>query len=90
MDPETFAKLSYSRGFDRGNYGNAYESTDWDSWYAEQCAEIPTDSDGTPLDRDAYQAGMLLGFFASYELDEIADDMVAEQVAALRAKYGDD
>lgn len=70
----------YARGFDRGNYGNAYESNDWDTWYANNCGTYPK----------AYRDGMLLGFFSSYELDEIDDECVRETVEQLRAKYGDE
>ena len=73
---------SYSRGFDRGNFGNAYESQDWDSWYADNC-ETPEG-----MDRSAYQDGLLLGFFSSYEISEISDDMAAEEVASLRKIQG--
>lgn len=75
---------SFSRGFDRGNYGNAYESQDWESWYAENC-ETPAE-----YDRTEYQAGMLLGFFSSYEVHEISDESIAEEVAHLRQMYGDE
>lgn len=75
---------AYFKGFDAGNYGNAYESQDWESWYASQCDRIPSEH------REAYEHGMLLGFFSSYELSEIHDDAIAEQVAALRAQYGDE
>ena len=74
---------SFSAGFDRGNYGNAYESQDWDSWYADN-GEPPEG-----MERYAYQEGMLLGFFSSYEIEEIADDVQAEAVASLRAQYGE-
>lgn len=74
--------LAFSQGFDRGNYGSAYESQDWDSWYAAQCDNIPTNAD-----RDDYQAGMLLGFFSSYEIFEIGD--YAEEVDSLRAVWGE-
>jgi hypothetical protein len=73
---------SYSLGFDRGNYGNAYESQDWDSWYADNF-ETPEG-----MDRSAYQSGLLLGFFSSYEIHEISDDMAAEEVTSLRKIYG--
>jgi hypothetical protein len=69
-------RADYSRGFDRGNYGNAYESTDWDSWNKRNAAASP-----------AYQAGMMLGFFSSYELHEISDEIVRETVAYHRATW---
>jgi hypothetical protein len=73
---------SYSLGFDRGNYGNAYESQDWHSWYSENCVT----PDG--LLSEAYQNGMLLGFFSSYEISEISDPDIAETVDSLRKMYG--
>lgn len=86
---------AFSRGFDRGNYGNAYESQDWDSWYAKNCIPktAPYTDDAHELttpERDAMRDGMLLGFFSSYELDEIEDcagSDVACEVAQLRAEY---
>jgi hypothetical protein len=71
-----------SRGFSRGNYGNAYESQDWETW-----------SESLDGESIAYRNGALLGFFSSYELDEIGDEILSEEVAALRATYdpgGDD
>jgi hypothetical protein len=77
-------KEAFSRGFARGNYGNAYESQDWESWYADNCD--PPDGCEAP---EAYAAGCLLGFFSSYEIHEIGDPDVAEAVEALRGVYGD-
>ena len=77
------ATESRSAGFDAGNYGNAYESQDWDSWCAEHC---------TPpagVDSVAYAEGMLLGFFSSYEVSEISDPDAAEMVESLRAQFPD-
>lgn len=86
MDKQTRASNeSLSKGFAHGNYGAAYESQDWESWYADQCDSIPSN-----LDRSLYQAGMLLGFFSSYEIHEIPDEMIAEEVAALRNVYGEE
>lgn len=80
-------QLAYSQGYDHGNYGSAYESQDWESWYADQCDKIPSEHQEH---REAYEHGMLLGFFSSYEKHEIGDDGIAEQIAALRAQYGDE
>jgi hypothetical protein len=79
------AQESYSRGFDHGNYGNAYESQDWESWWAENAGKCPIDANP-----QAWAEGCLLGFFSSYEIHEISDDMVAEEVAAVRARWGDE
>lgn len=74
---ELEAKELFSKGFDRGNYGAAYELQDWDSWYAENCGE----------ESDAYRDGLLLGFFSSFEIHEIGDPDVAECVEALRVVW---
>ncbi len=71
----------FSRGFDAGNYGNAYESTDFTAWYDER--DIGNRS-------PSYIEGAILGFFSTYELDEISDDVARDDVASLRAKYGDE
>ena len=69
----------FTRGFDRGNYGNVYETEDWDTFYCRQ-----------PLgDSEDYHEGLLLGFFSSYELEEIVDNAAAEMVHTLRAKWGE-
>jgi len=73
---------AWHRGFDKGNYGSAYESTDWDSWYAHNC--IPPENFE---DVHSYLAGLILGFFSSYEIHEIPDPIAAEDVAILRAEY---
>jgi hypothetical protein len=71
----------FSKGFDAGNYGSAHESEDFESWYDEQdlgmCSEGPD-----------YTEGAILGFFSSYELHEITDDVAREDVRALREKWG--
>lgn len=77
MDAKAFGE-GFSRGFDRGNYGNAYEPQDWNSWWADNC-----DANSAP----EYAEGALLGFFSTYEIHEISDDVIAEAVAELRNKY---
>jgi hypothetical protein len=67
-------KESLSRGFDAGNYGNAYESQDWEAWRKRLSGKSTY-----------YRAGATLGFFSSYELDEINDLDVRERVAHLRS-----
>lgn len=71
---------SFSRGYDHGNYGNAYESQDWETWSADQ--ETPEG-----LDAQEYAHGMLLGFFSSFEAHEIGDEMLAQEVSYLRERY---
>ena len=80
--------LAFSRGFAHGNYGNAYESQDWESWSEDQEDEavVFEGEDGTPED---YRAGLMLGFFSSYELDEIGDEELRMEVERLAAEYGD-
>jgi len=73
---------SFSRGFDHGNYGNAYESQDWDSFSEDM--ETPEG-----LDPVEYHVGAMLGFFSSYEIHEIEGDY-QEEIEALRAKYQPD
>lgn len=50
-----------SRGFDAGNYSNAYETQD---------LIAATDHRQAFVD-EAYRTGFILGFFSSYELHEI-------------------
>ena len=69
-------------GFDRGNYGSAYEATDFESWWSHNC-NPPEGID----DLHSYLAGLILGFFSSYEISEIPDEVAAEDVAILRADY---
>lgn len=71
---------AFTRGYDRGNYVNAYESQDWEAWYLRQ--PIPKTNDEAE--------GLLLGFYSSYEIHEISDDGHAEAVAEARAKWGDE
>lgn len=52
-----------SRGFDSGNYCNAYETNDFD-----HAVKMKFLDDRLP----EYKAAFILGFFGSYELDEIS------------------
>jgi hypothetical protein len=56
-----------SRGFDAGNYANAYETTD----YEHALASL------SPNRSDHYVAAFTLGFFSSYERDEMGDGVDA-------------
>ncbi len=56
-------KEAISRAFDRGNYANAYESTDLED-FAEDLDEMSAHE----------RAAFVLGFFGSYSLDEIGSD----------------
>lgn len=64
MTQERFDRL-VSRGFDRGNYCNAYETTDFER------AQRQLVGNG---DDDPYRVGFVLGFFGSYELHEMGSD----------------
>lgn len=69
-----------SRGFDAGNYANAYETTDYDSAIARL----------SPNRSAEYVAAFTLGFFSSYEENEIGSDLEtyleALQLVGARAK----
>jgi hypothetical protein len=79
MDNNKTSKYTdFSLGFDAGNYANAYETTDL------AIAILSSDPSDTS---DAYCAGLVLGFYSSYELDEIpATDLDAYETAL--AEYG--
>ena len=72
-------QTDFSRGFDRGNYGNAYESQDFGTWY---------DANEIGYQSAYYTEGAILGFFSSYELNEISDEIAREDVMHLRVKHG--
>lgn len=74
------------RGFDAGNYANAYVTENLErAWKNEEASE---DSD-TPLDTNGpYYAGFVLGFFSSYEDHEIGDSEERELRASMLAKWG--
>lgn len=60
-----------SRGFDAGNYANAYETTDYDRALAS-----------LSMNRSAaYKAAFTLGFFGSYEPHEMGSHLEAVQEA---------
>ncbi len=61
--------LPLRQGWDRGNYGAAYESEDFGAWISVQT--IPKEFAGSPSASSAYQAGMAIGFFSSFEDHEI-------------------
>ena len=72
--PETMtSKQDFSSGFDSGNYANAYTSETLDS---DELVNVS----------DVYRAGYVLGFFSSYELDEV-DASWREEVGTLRQTY---
>ena len=64
---ERFAEL-VSRGFDAGNYANAYETQDYEKGLKKAGKEaVPRAL------RGAYLAAYTMGFFGSYELSEMGE-----------------
>jgi hypothetical protein len=78
VDDET----EFSHGYDRGNYAAAYEGGWPSDWYAL------SESAGRERRSQPYHHGMMLGYFSSYELNEVPDQF-RDAVAALRAKHGE-
>jgi len=78
MQPETLE--AFSRGFDAGNYGNAYEGEELSAVYNEDEGE----EEYSDKERQAFRAGFVLGFFSSYEDDEIPSDEFDEFETARR------
>jgi hypothetical protein len=82
METKTLKRsAAFSRGFDAGNYGNAYESQSWATWAKSR--KIASKS-------TAYQHGALLGFYSSYELHEIGNEIRRDDVEYLRKLYGEE
>lgn len=68
---------NFSWGYDAGNYASAYETDDVEeAWNARVLSG-----------KEAYE-GFVLGFFSTYELDEIPDEH-REEVGYLRGIYED-
>ena len=82
--PENKVKtLAYRHGFDRGNYAAAYETEDFAR------VLLPEDAKNlAPLDALAYSEGLKLGFFSSFELNEIPR-AYRDEIAQLRDLYGE-
>lgn len=72
------ARTDFSRGFDSGNYGNAYESQYWDTWSARH--------NFGEHRSEAYNEGLFLGFFSSYELHEVPARH-RDRLATLRGRH---
>jgi hypothetical protein len=60
-----------SHGFSTGNYENAYTSTDLDSAWEDDSEDYPEAID--PLTKASFRAAFVIGFFGTYEPDEILD-----------------
>jgi hypothetical protein len=78
MPNRHFAMLR-SRGFDAGNFANAYVSEDYETAFAK---------DTGPKEHEAYCVGFILGFFGSYELYEIPSDCLDMYMAAYFSEDG--
>ena len=72
--------LETHRGFDAGNYCNAYETEDWD------LAKQKIESGYTEF----YRMAFLLGFFSTYELHEITDELLRDEVEHYREVFRKD
>lgn len=71
-----------SRGFDAGNFANAYETENYSK--ALRGLKLPRAVDGSRLPReleDAYRAAFTLGFFGTYELHEMGSHVEAYREA---------
>lgn len=71
---------NFTRGYDAGNYGNAYESQDWNAWSAKRNLSARSNE---------YRQGAMLGFFSSYELHEIPESL-QNTIAQLRDLHGEE
>lgn len=71
-----------SRGFDAGNYCNAYETQDYETGLAKRTAK-PRAGVRREL-QQAWQVAFTLGFFGSYELHEMGEheDAYTEALAS--------
>lgn len=66
------------RGFDAGNYCNAYETQDLDEAMAHRDA----------IRSEWYRTAFILGFFSSYELHEIPDRFRPVYLEAYKSPAG--
>lgn len=64
-------------GFDSGSYCNAYVTEDWD------VAKKEIESGYTGF----YRMAFLVGFFGTYELHEIGDELVRDEVEHYREVF---
>jgi hypothetical protein len=72
------AREQFDRGYDRGNYAAAYEHTDYATAVAglDRHASVP------------YAHGYTLGFFSSYEVEEVPYYALPAYAAAHAYAYG--
>jgi hypothetical protein len=76
-------KDAFSRGFDNGNYACAYETEDFEAHFERLTPHAREYRNKAP---EAFAAGALLGFFSSFELNEIPEEY-RERVAELRSAH---
>ncbi len=74
-----------SRGFDSGNYANAYTSEDFDQAWEAEDDEDRNESDERVFKHPAFKSAFLIGFFGSYEEDEIPRTYVDDWRDAMHA-----
>lgn len=67
-----------SRGFDAGNYASAYETDDLDA-----ALESPS-ADGS----EAFRTAFILGFYSSYEIEEMGPCGAEQYETAYASAYG--
>lgn len=73
-----------SNAFSAGNYANAYVSEDLDAAWEHEGESEPDDIIANP---DGYRAAFVIGFFSSYEADEIPEEHRDEWIDAY-TKFG--
>lgn len=74
-------QVEFNRGFARGNYASAYETEDYGATQKDLIGQ-----------NGFYRIGHLLGFFSSFELDEIPDVLIysvplRDEVEHYRAEF---
>lgn len=78
--------LALHRGFDAGNYGSAYTSGDLDTvWEVVEDGEQHDECRSAAP--EAFRAAFVIGFFGSYEDDEVPSEHLDELLEAHRT-YG--
>ncbi len=78
MDFDTVSRnTTLSRGFDAGNHACAYKSEDLGiAWASER--PLSDEDDLADLYPDEYRAAFVIGFFSSFEENEISEEHVDE------------
>jgi hypothetical protein len=90
--------LALSSGFSAGNYANAYTSTDldtaWERFELSEEAKAEEDNEDypeaiDPLTKASFRAAFVIGFFGSYEPDEIQDSEQKDEYDAAMVAWGE-